>query len=201
MVNIETIGGLHYIGTQKKKKQIILCHTSRNIKDYILSLKFRHNGKYNKIPNYTIDRNGNIYQLLPENAYSAVFSDENINKNSIIISLENLGWLEKIPLSNNYVNWIGDIYNETVIEKKWRDYIYWQPYTEDQMNSCVDLCNKILKDFSIDKKCVGHNTKVNGVEKFAGIASRSNFGSDYTDLSPAFNFEYFLKKIENEQFV
>lgn len=201
MVNIEKIEELHCLGTQKKKKQIILCHTSRNIKDYILALKHRHNGKYNKIPNYIIDRSGNIFQLLPETGYSAIFTETNINKNSIIISLENLGWLEKLPLSNNYVNWIGDIYNETIVEKKWRDYFYWQPYTDKQMDSCIELCNKILKDFSIDKKCVGHNTKVNGVDKFAGIASRSNFSSDCTDLSPAFKFEYFQKRIENEQFV
>jgi hypothetical protein len=56
-------------------------------------------------------------------------------------------------------------------------------------------------DYSIDKKCVGHNTKVDGIERYEGIVSRSNFSSKYTDLSPAFDFEKFLKYIENEQLV
>ena len=41
-------------------------------------------------------------------------------------------------------------------------------------------------------------TKINGIEKFEGIVSRSNYDSDFTDLSPAFEFDYFNQKIENE---
>jgi len=106
-----------------------------------------------------------------------------------------------MPLNDYYVNWIGDIYKEQVYERKWRDYFFWQPYTETQINSCVELCKILFKEYSIDKKCVGHNTKVEGIERFEGIVSKSNFDSKYTGLSPAFNFENFLKKIENEQLV
>jgi hypothetical protein len=112
-----------------------------------------------------------------------------------------LGWLEKIPLTEHYVNWNGDIYKEQVFEKKWRDYFFWQPYTTEQINSCVELCKELTTEFSIDKKCVGHNTRIEGIERFDGIVSKSNFDSDYTDLSPAFNFENFLKQLEDEQFI
>jgi N-acetyl-anhydromuramyl-L-alanine amidase AmpD len=201
MVKIENIDGLSCLGKQKKKKQIILSHTSRNIKDYISSLKYRYDGKYDKIPNFIIGRDGVIYRLLPETGYTNYLNDLNLNRNSINISLENLGWLEKIPLKDSYVNWIGDIYKQEVFERKWRDYFYWQPYTEQQIDSCAELCKVLINDFSIDKKCVGHNTKVDGVERFEGIVSKSNFDSLFTDLSPAFNFENFLKKIDNEQLV
>jgi hypothetical protein len=201
MLKIENIDGLYCVGKQKKKKQIILSHTSRNIKDYVSSLKNRHNGKYDKIPNFLISRDGVIYRLLPETGYSNIFDNQNTNRNSIIISLENLGWLEKMPLSEYYVNWIGDIYKQQVFEKKWRDYFFWQPYTYEQVNSCAELCKELMKDFSIDKKIVGHNTKVDGIEKYDGVVSKSNFDSIYTDLSPAFNFEDFLKHFEDEQFV
>jgi N-acetyl-anhydromuramyl-L-alanine amidase AmpD len=201
MVKIEEIKGLNFVGKQKKKKQIILTHTSRNINDYIASLKYRNNGKYNKVPNFLISRDGVVFRLIPEVGYSEYFPITNINRNSIIISLENLGWLEKKPLTDYYVNWIGDIYKQTVFEKKWRDYFFWQPYTEKQINSCVSLCKMLIKDFSIDKKCIGHNTKFDGVERYEGIVSKSNFSSDNTSLSPAFNFENFQKKIEDEQFV
>lgn len=198
MVKIENIDNLNYIGKNKKKTQIILSHTSRNLTNYLTALKTRHNGKYNKVPNFVIDRGGIIYQLLPDGGYSSILPDLNQNKNSIFISFENLGWLEKIPLTNNYVNWIGDIYNQEIIERKWRDYFFWQPYTNEQIESCYMLCEQLTNQFSIDKTFIGHNTKVNGITKFNGIVSKSNYSSEYTDLSPAFNFEEFTKKFENE---
>ena len=193
MVNINENLNLNCLGKQKKKKQIILTHTGRKIDDYISSLKNRHNGKYNKVPHFIISRDGFVYKALPEIGYSNYFKNNNINQNSIIISLENLGWLEKRPLTDYYVNWIDDIYKGEIYERKWRDYFFWQPYTEKQVEICAKLCNSIINDFSIDKKCIGHNTKVDGVERYGGIISRSNFNSNYTDLSPAFNFENFLK--------
>ena len=45
-----------------------------------------------------------------------------------------------------------------------------------------------------------YDVLLNGIEKYDGIVSKSNFDTDYTDVSPAFNFEEFLKKIEYEQF-
>lgn len=188
-------------GKQKKKHQIILTHTSRNVNEYLQGLKYRYNGDFKRIPNYIITREGKILKLLDNNEHTNYFKEPNINRNSVIICLENLGWLQKEPLSDYYVNWIGDIYKEQVYERKWRDYFFWQPYTETQINSCVELCKILFKEYSIDKKCVGHNTKVEGIERFEGIVSKSNFDSKYTGLSPAFNFENFLKKIENEQLV
>jgi hypothetical protein len=62
------------------------------------------------------------------------------------------------------------------------------------------LCSILLKEMKIKFQIIGHNTKINGIEKYDGIVSKSNFDTDYTDVSPAFNFEEFLKKIEYEQF-
>ena len=44
------------------------------------------------------------------------------------------------------------------------------------------------------------NTKMDGVENFEGIVSRSNFNEKYTDLNPSFNFETFRKKINYDEF-
>ena len=197
-MEIEKFGNLKSIGKHKKKTQIILVHTSRNHQDYLKSLIYRFNGKNPKLPHYLINREGKTYQILSNNEYSKYFSDENLNKYSIIICLENLGWLEKEPLSNQYVNWIGDIYNGFVYEKKWRDYFFWQPYTEEQINSTVELTKKIFEGTSIKKSVIGHNTKINGIEKFEGVVTRSNYDSESTDVNPSFDFEIFLKKIENE---
>jgi len=198
MIDIIKYGEFKPVGKQKKKHQIILTHTSRNINDYLQSLKFRFNGDFKRIPNYIITREGKIIQLLGNTEHSEYFKDSNINRNSIIISLENLGWLQKEPLTDHYINWIGDIYKGNVFEKKWRDYFFWQPYTEKQVLSTNSLCDKLLKEMKIKPQIVEHNTKIVGVEKFVGVVSKSNFDTNYTDLSPAFNFNELLKNIENE---
>lgn len=200
MLNIEKYGTFNSTGKQKKKKQIILCHTSREVEEYLASLTFRFNGKYDKIPNYVVTRRGKVLELLPETAHTNFFKQENINRNSVIICLENLGWLEKKPLTNHYINWKGSIYNEQVYEKKWRDFFFWQPYTTSQLETTAKLCNQLIETLHIEKRCVGHNTKVDGVINFEGIVTRSNFDTTFTDLNPSFNFETFTKLIENEQF-
>jgi N-acetyl-anhydromuramyl-L-alanine amidase AmpD len=200
MIDVIKYGDFKPDGKQKKKQQIILQHTSRNIEEYLIGLKYRFNGRYKKIPNYVISRDGKILQLLDNESHSKIFYEENVNRNSIIISLENLGWLEKEPLNNQYVNWIGDIYKGDVYEKKWRDYFFWQPYTETQIEYTAKLCKKILNETGIPSEVVEHNARINGVKKFRGITSRSNFDSVFTDLSPAFNFETFLKYLNDEQF-
>jgi len=197
--NIIQYGKFKPLGKNKDKRQIILCHTSREAGEYLASLKFRYNEKYDKIPHYVITKSGETLKLLIDSGYSNFFDDEDINRNSIIICLENLGWLEKKPLTNLYINWKGGIYNDKPYEKKWRDYFFWDSYTEEQIKSLTELCEKLCNDFQIEKKSSGHNTKINGIKEFNGIVSRSNYDERFTDLNPSFNFEKFLKNIQYEQ--
>ena len=67
---------------------------------------------------------GKVIQLLDDVSYSNYFTESNVNRNSVIVCLENLGWLEKQPLENYYINWIGDIYIGKPFERKWRDYSF-----------------------------------------------------------------------------
>jgi len=200
MVNIEKYGDFKVLGKNKKKTKIILCHTSREVGEYLTSLKFRYNGKYTKIPNYIITKDGKILQLLPDNGYSNYFTDETLNKTSVVVCLENLGWLEKKPLSNSYINWKGSIYNQEVYEKKWRDFFFWEPYSEEQVKSAAELCLHLTETFKIKRNCIGHNTKFEGTEHFEGIVSKSNFDGKYTDLNPSFDFKNFIKLIENGKY-
>ena len=183
----------------KKKVQIILCHTSRNLNEYLLSLKYRKNGKYDKIPNFLVTKTGKVINLLLSDNYSNYFDNPDINHNSIIISLENLGWLEKVQLTSDYINWIGDIYKGVPFERKWRDYFFWDPYTTDQMKSLVNLCLELCKKYKIPIECITHNTKITNIEKFNGIVSKSNFDQIFTDVSPAFDFNKFTNMLKNEQ--
>jgi N-acetyl-anhydromuramyl-L-alanine amidase AmpD len=198
MLQIEKYGNFKTTGTNKKKKQIILNHTSREVGDYLTSLEFRYNKRYDKIPNFIITREGEIIQLLPETGNSNFFTDPIINNNAIIISLENLGWLEKKPLLNYYINWNGSIYKQEVYNKKWRDYFFWEPYSDEQFDMTVKLCNELLETMKIRKKFIGYNTYVSHIENYPGVVTRSNFDTKFTDLSPAFNYELFSKMIDNE---
>jgi N-acetyl-anhydromuramyl-L-alanine amidase AmpD len=114
--------------------------------------------------------------------------------------LENLGWLEKKPLTNYYINWKGSIYKQQVYEKKWRDFFFWEPYTPSQIQAAAGLSLQIAETFQIEKKCIGHNVKVEGIKNFDGILTKSNLDTKYTDLSPSFDFAAFTKYIENEQY-
>lgn len=164
--------------------------------DYLNSVLYRNNGDYDKVPNFVISRNGDVYKLLPDNAYTNFFKKTDMNKNSVIITLENLGWLEKIPIETGFVNWIGDIYNGDIYEKKWRDYFYWQPYTQDQINSCIDVIREVTNSLNINQKFIGHNTKIDYAEKYEGVITYSNFSMEVTSLSPAFDFKFLKNQLE-----
>lgn len=198
MVDSITYGNFKTQKKLKYKEQIVLCHTSREIGEYLISLKFRNTGKYDKLPHYIITRKGEILEILSPNYATDFVIDKNLKKQHIIVCLENLGWMNKKPLSDTFLNWIGNIYIDKVYEKKWRDYFLWQPYTDIQIEKTVELCKSLCEKFSIPNKFVGHNTKIEGIENFKGIVSRSNFNSRFTDVSPAFPFETFKKEIENE---
>lgn len=198
MIDVIKFGEFKNFEKNKNKKQIILCNTSRPKNEYLASLKYRFNGNYRKIPNYLITKEGNVISILPDDSYSNFFHDVEVNKNSIIIVVENLGWLKKIPIENHFVNWIGSFFEGKPYEKKWRDKLYWDNYTDSQFNSLVEISKKLLKKFSINKTFIGHNTKVDGIKIFNGIVCRSNYDNKYTDPNPSFNFDEFKKLIEDE---
>jgi len=197
-VKIEKLTDFKPVGNYKNKKQILLTHTARDLRDYINGLKYRINGNNKKLPHYIISREGKIYQILPPTTYSNYIDIKSYNKNTIIISLENLGWLRKNPLKGGYINWIGNIYKDRIYERKWRGYFFWQPYTDEQMNSLSNLIKELCVEFNIPETFIGHNVKVDKIEKFHGIATYSNYDKERTDLNPSFNFEEIIKTLKNE---
>jgi N-acetyl-anhydromuramyl-L-alanine amidase AmpD len=199
MLKITNYDGFKPLGKQKNKNKIILINTFRDIKGYLVSLKYRHNGEYDKIPNYVITKKGEILRLLGDTGYSNLFDDKLLKYNSIVIAIENLGWLEKNQDRAMNINWIGDIYNGEPYYKKWRDYDFWDVYTDAQMNSLASLCSEICDRMKINKKFIGHNIKTDINSKFNGILSRSNIYKSYTDVSPSFDIKLFEKKLENDR--
>lgn len=178
-------------------KRIILTNTKRVGEDYLKSLEYRNNGSYDRLPNYVILKDGSIVETLKVGGNTNFFDEKKFNKNTIIITLENLGWVNKNTLSTTYSNWLGNKIDK-VYEKKWRDKFFWDTYTDSQMNTLVNKCSELCETHKIPKKFIGHNTLIDGVERFSGIISRSNFSSYDTDVSPSFNFAYLLENFDYE---
>jgi len=130
------------------------------------------------------------------NKHSKFMCNEMVDKYSIIICMENYGWLKKNPLENSYVNWIGDIYKQKAYEKKWRDNFFWDPYNEKQMKSLSKLIVNLCDEFKIPKTCLGNNVKQDGVENFKGVVSKSNFDFSNKDVNPSFDFKLLQELIK-----
>jgi hypothetical protein len=198
MLNITKVNKFKLNSKSKIKTQIILCHTSKEVTKYLDSLESRYNGNYDKIPNFLITKDGEVIQLLEDNVNSNFFFDNELNKKSIIISLENYGWLQRKELSNEYITWDQTIYNGEVYKKKWRGMFFWDPYTQSQQDTLVELCLDKIEINKIPRKFTSHSGLYYGIKEFRGVTCRSNYNLMYTDLNPSFNYEKFLTKIEHE---
>ena len=96
---IQELTGFNHIGRWKNKKQILLTHTSRDGVEYVSSLKNRYNGNYTKVPHYLIRKDGRVFQLIDPETYSDYLKEYKNQKQTIVITMENLGWLKKNPLN------------------------------------------------------------------------------------------------------
>lgn len=190
----------NYFKEQTIKKQIIIAHSSLSEMNHIIKWKHRLNGHYKKTAAFTIDLAGNIYQHFDPIYFSELFGNLEQDKQRIQILLENEGWLIKNEKKNQFINWCGHIYNrpESVIERKWRGYTFWAPYSDAQVEATRKLVNKLCDDFYIKKEVIAHNTKVDNLEGVEGILYKSNFEKHYTDLSPAWNCENFKYNLETQ---
>ena len=188
----------NYIERHHSKQQIVLGNTFSEHMNHVNGWKTRNGGKFKRVSTYTIDFYGNIHQHYPPEYYSHYFNITGVDEHIITISIENEGWLVKDIVNDEYINYVGNIYNrkDDVIEKSWRGQKFWAPYTNNQLDSTVKLCKYLCDTFGISKETVSHNTKFDDVHEFIGVTYKSNFGKHYTDLSPAWDYNTFKNKLE-----
>ena len=177
------------------KKQIILINTNSTIDEYLNKITLRYNKKYDKIPAYTIDSCGKIYQHYDPLFSSRIFNNDSLNKQAIVIALENIGWLKYDKETDTYRDWKGTQYHDKIIEIPWRTKKYWSEYSNEQLMSLIDLIDYLCIGYSINKKFIGDNLFDKEISSFKGIINRSNINKNYYDLTPAFNFNELTKII------
>tara|TARA_B110000211_G_C14014609_1_gene524801 strand:+ start:429 stop:1064 length:636 start_codon:yes stop_codon:yes gene_type:complete len=190
----------NYFDKEFDKQQIILGNTLLPDMKHVNGWEHRLGGNYTKTSAYTIDRKGNIYEHFDPKYYSDFIGDKSVDKKSISISVENQGWLMKDLLKDRYIDWVGNIYKRRVkvIEKRWRGFSYWDPYTPKQYKATLDLVGYLCDKFDVETKIVGHNTQIPNIELYEGITYRSNYYKEKTDLSPAWDYKGLKNKLETK---
>ena len=182
VIDKETYGltDKNYYPVEFKKRQIVLGNSFSEKNNHIKGWLKREMGEYKKTSMFTIDRKGKIYQHFDTINYSDFTNNKSVDKKIISISIENQGWLNKDLINDTYFDWVGNIYKRRVkvIEKRWRGFNYWDPYTTKQLNSCIDLIS---------------------IEFFEGVLYKSNYYKESTDLSPAWDYKSMKNKIENKK--
>jgi hypothetical protein len=193
------LGENNYIPIETDKKRIVIGNSFSVDMNHYVGWKSRHNGKFKRTAPYTISMSGEIYEHYNPKYYSEIINDEIFNKTTIPIIIENEGWLIKdLNEENRYITHLGNIYNriDKVFIKKWRGNNYWAPYTDEQLNSLVDLTKSLCEQFNIPKNVIHHNTKINDAHIYDGILYKSNLNTHFTDVNPSWDFISFKNKIE-----
>lgn len=188
----------NYIKEETQKTQIVIGHTFNSQMRHFFGWQHRYNGKYKKTAAFTIDAAGLIYRHFDPIYKSNFFDSDDLNNKTIVILLENYGSLSKDNEKKGYITWLGDIYNKSkeVVDKRWRNNRYWDPYTTEQVDSCLNLVRKLCDEFNIPKKVISHNTKIDNLFDYSGILYKSNLDKKFTDLNPSWGFDIFKEKLE-----
>jgi len=193
MLTVQRIGileedKLNVVKKKTKKTQIFLYDTQRRIDDYVNKLKYRKNGRYEDIPHFIVSKLGLVYEVFDTNFYSNTFNNPNIDKKIIKIAVENLGWLNKNTITGILYNWIGDPYRTEPHVRNWRNFHFWDKYTDTQMKSISELSDFLCEKHNIFKQAVPSQGYMEKIDNFKGIVCKSNFSNIYTDINPSFDF-------------
>jgi N-acetyl-anhydromuramyl-L-alanine amidase AmpD len=189
----------NYYPIEFSKHQIVIGHSFNSQMNHVNGWLLRNGRKNKSAAAFSVDRDGKVYQHYNSKYFSDFIGIDGVNQHLIPIVLVNDGWLIKEPAVGGFYNLNGNRYDGEVIERKWRNYQYWAAYSDKQFKSLVELVMDLCKNHDIYKKCIGHNTKVDNIKDFEGIAFKSNYSKDYTDLSPAFDYDNFKLTIENNE--
>jgi hypothetical protein len=189
----------NYVPIETNKRQIVIGHTFNHDMRHVTGWKLRYNGYYKKTAAFTISAAGLIYKHFEPKYYSNYLNNYDLNTKTIVILMENDGWLIKDSENNQFLTWVGDIYKQPteVVEKRWRGLKHWAPYSQEQMESAANLVRLLCDEYNIPISAISHNTKIDRKFEQHGILYKSNLEKYHTDLNPTWNCELFKNKLEN----
>ncbi|MDA3780013.1 MAG: N-acetylmuramoyl-L-alanine amidase [Bacteroidales bacterium] len=181
-----------------KKSQIVIGSSLRKDHYHIKRLQHKDYGKTKKWNTFTISRDGKIYQHYDDKYYSDFLGVKEGDKKSISIILENMGCLFETS-SRKYINWLNEFCDiNQVVEKEWFGYDFWEKYSDDQIDSLVDLINLLCDKHNIPKKIIEFHTYHKNTYKFKGIVFKGNYIEDSTDINPLLNTDQLIEMLSND---
>jgi N-acetyl-anhydromuramyl-L-alanine amidase AmpD len=183
----------HYNRKTTEKKQIVLGNIYSYDKDYFLSSLDR-NGSIAKCPHFSIDEKGIVYQHFNIKHHSR-YLDADMDEYCISIGLYNMGYL--FEKSIGFFDIFNNSYKGDVFHKNWKNCGAWQPYTEAQLKSSIELCKYLLEQTNIPHEVIPINVCKQDIDGFKGICYRSNHHVKHYDLNPSWDFKKFKTEIEN----
>lgn len=192
----ELLDDNQYYHSAQNKKRIVLHHTAGGSAKS--SINWWNKYKDHVCTPYIIDRDGTIYELFqPEYwAYALGINSSWAEKKSIQIEICNFGWLvehngqifrqagsQLYPFEGEYVKY----------QDKHRGHLYYEKYTDAQIESVIYLIDYLSKRFGI---------KIDDVEKFwwfdkdteKTLISHTTVRKDKSDIHPQPNL---IKAIYN----
>jgi N-acetyl-anhydromuramyl-L-alanine amidase AmpD len=188
-----------YIKKSCSKSMVVLHHTvsggsAEAVRDWFNSTKER------VAVAFVIDKQGNILKLY-EPEYWAYHigkgSNDEHNKKSIGIEIVNEGALTSKDGEYYWYDgkhkYKGKVYAH---DNCWRGYRFFAEYTEEQTIAAGMLVGELIRDFGIPPKLlIGYNYAPENYE-YNGILNHHNLRPDKSDLSPAFDYQLFLRAMK-----
>lgn len=186
----------NYIKYKTNKDLIIIGDTSRKGNNHIKRMLYKDFGYSREWNTYTITREGIVYEHFDPKYFSEFSGDENINKRSISILFENMGFLYKE--NNRFYNWIHEECEnlDLIFRKHWKIGYYWEKYTEKQYVSFVELLIRLFKNFKIPQRMIDNNLYYEDSYDYKGVLSCSNLSKEEVDVNPSFDYNKVLSMLK-----
>jgi len=192
-----------------KKKQIYLHHTAGG-GNAVAVAKYFQQKEGHVATAFVIGDKGAIVQLFSSKHWAyhlglkpEVFAENGIDyrsldKISIGIEICNFGPLTK--RNGYYYNYVGgkvDYTQVTILSKKYKGYMYWQKYTDEQIESTRQLLVYLCDTYGISKE---YNDSIFGIDKRAlksenGIFTHNSVRHDKSDIYPCPRMIEMLKNL------
>ncbi|MBM4464098.1 MAG: N-acetylmuramoyl-L-alanine amidase [Chloroflexi bacterium] len=150
---------------------------------------------------YVLDRDGKILQLVKDGdtAWHAglpedLVRNDTIRPNSRSIGIEIVNWGPLRKDGNKYYNWLGNEHLGAAVEAGGK---YWEPYTEAQYKSLIELVAYLCKRYNVPHRypLLGPGTyyeKAQDLAAFKGVLGHSAINRGKSDPGSHFDWDRLL---------
>ena len=212
---LDPLGVDDYFYEGEIEKQGIVLHFTAGYLRGDMGAMIRQ-GKHVCVP-YLSARSGDVFQIFdPKHCWgyhlgrSAVGGNTTMSKKTVAIEISNIGPLEL--RGNSLHTAYGDKYCSldekqyyTKLAKSWRGYQYYASYTEEQIDSLINLLKHITKRFNIPAEFLPEEKRyrifssAKEARAFKGISTHINYRKNGKwDLGPAFPWDRVIKGVQGK---